>query len=212
MLSKGDTAARHVHAVLAAAVDDPGVPFRLQRQAGKAGAAALDFDRVRLFAGLAVKVRHNDVRLSLPLTFKILDLLKISIEFFSSYARQAAVPRNANRKSRDDKIQSTIEFLNRWLDDENQNHRLVHDVARHEHALIQLRRTTTLPADPCGVDRAQATPKSRPRRCQPLIYHEMSCDPLELERQLCSRHCDLSAIGRSRRYCVYRWDRLRQCR
>jgi ribosomal protein L12E/L44/L45/RPP1/RPP2 len=214
MPSKNITSARHVHAVLAAAVDDPSLLLRLQRQSGKAGAkdAALDFDRVRLFAGLAVKVRQNDVRLSLPLTFKLLDLLKISIELFASYAKQAAALRKANKKSRADKIQSIGEFLDAWLDRENPDQALVHDIRRHECALTDLRdRAAAMPGRPSGVNDAKVTPKSAPWRDERLIHYEMSCNPLELERQLRSRHCDLSTIRRGQFYYIYRWDDLRAC-
>ncbi len=101
MLRKNETAARHVHAVLAAAVDNPLLLERLRRQTAnrrKDGAAAFDLERIRLFAGLAVKVRQNDVRLSLPLTFKLLDKLKISVVLFAAYGKQAAALRQAKGK------------------------------------------------------------------------------------------------------------------
>jgi hypothetical protein len=216
MLRKNDTSPRHIHAVLAAAVDDPNLLEELHREAKssttKAKAVALDFDRVRLFAGLAVKVRQNDLRLSLPLTFRLLDLFKISIEFFASYAKEAASLRKANKKSRSDKIQSFFEFLDRWLNREDPDHALVWDIIRYERALIDLREAAAVVRGELDdAARKRVTAKSVPIRRKQTIHHDMSCNPLELGRVLRSRTGDSSAIQRGEFHYVYRWDNLRAC-
>jgi hypothetical protein len=99
MLKDSAPSARQVHAMLAAAVDDPIVLERLRRRARSRGDTAVDFERVRLFAGLAAKVRQNDIRLRLPLTFALLDRLKVSIEIFADYAKPAAGGRPATQQS-----------------------------------------------------------------------------------------------------------------
>ena len=141
MLRKNETAARHVHAVLAAAVDNPLLLERLRRQTAnrrKDGAAAFDLERIRLFAGLAVKVRQNDVRLSLPLTFKLLDKLKISVVLFAAYGKQAAALRQAKRKTLADKMELISRFMEDWLDAGDPQHALVRDILHHERALLAL--------------------------------------------------------------------------
>jgi hypothetical protein len=216
MLRKSDTSARHVHAVLAAAIDDPSLLERLRRQGKSSNPTAqniaLDFDQVRLFAGLAVKVRQNDLRLSLPLTFKLLDRLKISVELFASYAKVAAVLRKTNKKSREDKIRSLFEFLDRWLDRENPEHAFVWDMIRHERVLKDLGKSAATSA-PVGLQTSackKVAAKSVPVRSDQTIRFEMSCNPLELEEAL-RRSRDLSTIQRGQFHYVYRWDDLQGC-
>ena len=91
MPNRTETAARHVHATLAAAVADPIVLEHLRRTDNVG--SAFDLESIRLFAGLALKVRHNDIRLLLPLTFKLLDRLKISVPLFAAYGKTAAASR-----------------------------------------------------------------------------------------------------------------------
>src|SRR5438128_1106029 len=94
MLKKADGGARHVHSLLASAMVDPVLLERWRRNPSALnkmgiGSSALDISKVWRFSGLATKVRHNDVRLIAPLTFKLLDLAGVSIELFATYARQA---------------------------------------------------------------------------------------------------------------------------
>jgi hypothetical protein len=213
----GDISARRVHAVLAAAVDDPRVLERLQRRsalpgAGGRGAIDLDFRRLRLFCGLTVKVRQNDVRLSLPLTFKLLDALKISIAFFASYARQAAELRKRNKKARADKIASIAAFLDGWLDRDDPAHALVRDMIRHERALIELRQDAAArAAQPLPPGGARVTPGTVLRRREGVVHHEMSCDVIALARALRARGRDLAAVPRGQFHYVHRWDARRGC-
>src|SRR4051794_6599780 len=107
-----ETAARHVHASLAAAVAGP----RLLKRLGRTGSTgpAFDLERIRLFAGLALKVRHNDIRLLLPLTFKLLDRLKISVPIFAAYGEQAAALRQTKRTTRSDRLEVMSGFVEGW--------------------------------------------------------------------------------------------------
>jgi hypothetical protein len=218
MLRKNETAARHVHAVLAAAVDNPILLERLRRQPAnrrKDGAAAFDLERIRLFAGLAVKVRQNDVRLRLPLTFKLLDRLKISVVLFAAYGKQAAALRQAKRKTLADKMESISRFMEDWLDAGDPRHALVRDMLHHERALLVLNdhRGTGSARDHAETIARAATvrPKSVPRPVAGLIRHEMSCDPLALERLLRSPDSDLSKLRRGQFHYVYSRDKERGC-
>jgi hypothetical protein len=198
--------------MLAAAVDDPLVLERLRRRARSRGAAAFDFERVRLFAGLAAKVRQNDIRLRLPLTFALFDRLKISIAIFADYAKPAAALRQANKKSHADKIDSFCRFLDGWLDHGNPDHALAWDLIRHERALFELRDGAAVaPGQPGDAKREKVTAKSIPMRCARTVHHEMSSDPLELEQILRTRSGDLSALARGQFHYVYRWDAPRGC-
>jgi len=198
--------------MLAAAVDDPLVLERLRRQARSRGAAAFDFERIRLFAGLAAKVRQNDIRLRLPLTFTLLDRLKVSIAVFADYAKPAAALRQANKKSRADKIDSFCRFLDGWLDHGNPDHALAWDLVRHERALFELRDgATALPVQPGDAKREKVTAKSVPVRRARTAHHQMSANPLQLEQILRARSGDLSTLARGQFHYAYRWDEPRGC-
>jgi len=208
------TAARHVHAVLAAAVSNPALLEHLRQRAGRGedDTATFDLERIRLFAGLAVKVRQNDVRLSLPLTFKLLDRLKISIPLFAAYSKPAAALRQANKNMRSDKIESISCFLEGWLHVNDPAQALVRDILHHERALLVLNgnRATFLAEDrDRHTARAAAAvrPESIPRPAPGLTFHEMSCDPLALERMIRSPTGDLSTLRRGPFYYAYCWDK-----
>jgi hypothetical protein len=195
-----------VHALLAAAVDDPLLLERLRRQAAtQRNGSPLDLERVRLFAGLAVKVRQNDVRLSLPLTFKLLDKLKISLALFAAYATPAAALRQANKKSRADKREAISRFIETWLSPDDPDHALARDMLHHECALLDCNAhhaaTTVTPAT--------VNPTSVPRRAAGLIHHEMSCDPLALARLLRSPDGALASLQRGQLHYLYGWDARR---
>jgi hypothetical protein len=193
-----EMSARRVHAVLAAAMDDPRL---LEQWRSQGGHARFDLERMRLFAGLATKVRHNDVRLALPLTFRLLDLLGISIDAFAGYAARAAALRKANQKSKAAKIAALSAFLDDWLERTDAQHALVRDLMRHERSLHEL---GTASAARGAASHAKVSSASLPRRCEPMMHHEMSCHPLELARALGAAKADLAGLERGRFLYVYR--------
>jgi hypothetical protein len=193
-----EMSARRVHAVLAAAMDDPRLIAQWRSQGGQAG---FDLERMRLFAGLATKVRHNDVRLALPLTFRLLDLLGISIDAFAGYAARAAALRKANQKSKAAKIVALSAFLDDWLDPTDAEHALVRDMIRHERSLHEL---GAAPAADGAANPAKVSAASVPRRCEPMMHYETSCHPLELARALGAARPDLTGLERGRFPYVYR--------
>jgi len=211
MLRKNQTSARHVHAVLAAAVDDPALLDRLRRQGGARGSRGrtedYDLERLRLFAGLTVKVRQNDVRQRLPLTFKLLDRLKLSMPLFAAYGTQAAALRRGKKPTPEQKIESISHFIESWLDATDSGHALVRDLLLHERALLAANGAAAgAPTRKPGATPALAPPvtlASAPRRAHRLILHETSCDLTALERLLASRDAPLSALPRGRFHYVY---------
>jgi len=216
MPTSEETSARRVHALLAAALDDPGLlaQWRRNRPAVKqAGAAALDLDQVRLFSGLVTKVRQTDVRYSLPLTFKLMDVFKISIEVFASYAEPASGLRKAGKKSKAEKILALSEFLDGWLDHDNRDHALIRDIIRHERALIDLRdgRAAMTAQPDTAIGPRRLSVRSVPLRCVSVTHHEMSCNPLELAQMLHSSECDLAPLTRGQFFYLYRWDDRHSC-
>jgi hypothetical protein len=216
MLNNGDRSARRVHALVAAALDDPTLlaQWRGNRPAVRRdGAAALDLEGLRRFSGLATKVRQNDVRGNLPLTFELMDALKISIEVFASYAERSLALRAAGKKSKAEKILALSEFLDGWLDPGNPDHALVRDMFRHERTLFELsERGASAPAAPGPATGAgKLSVRSVPLRCESVTNHEMSCNPRELGRVIRSRKCDLASVARRQLFYVYRWDGRNDC-
>ncbi|MBP1097538.1 RiPP maturation protein ApyI [Bradyrhizobium diazoefficiens] len=213
MPRKTDTDGRHVHAALAAAVADPCVLERLHRT-GEAG-SPFDFERIRLFAGLALKVRHNDIRMLLPLTFKLLDRLKISVPLFAAYGKSAAALRLAGRTTRSDKLEVMSGFIEGWLRADDPMHALVRDALHHERALLTLEdRRANAPAgadDDATPATHAVTPAAVPRPAAGLIRTKMSCHPLQLAATLGSPKGDLTALHRGQFQFVYRWDALKGC-
>lgn len=213
MPNRTETAARQVHATLAAAVADPMLLERLRRT-GDAG-SAFDFERIRLFAGLALKVRHNDIRLLLPLTFKLLDRLKISVPIFAAYGKTAAASRLAKRTTRSDKLAVISGFIEGWLHADDPMHVLVRDALHHERALLALEDSHVEDPDPAGAAVAKATsavtPASVLRPAAGLVQNEMSYNPLLLAEALGSPGSDLSALRREQLHFVYCWDERRGC-
>ena len=177
----------------------------LRQQAGRGAddMAAFDLERIRLFAGLAVKVRQNDVRLSLPLTFKLLDRLKISIPLFAAYGRPAAALRQTGKNMRSDKIKSISCFMEGWLHATDPAHMLLRDILHHERALLILDGNGAEARDRTARAAATVRPQSIPKPAPGLVLHEMSCDPLALERTIRSPAGDLSTLQRGQFYYAY---------
>lgn len=190
MLKKPDLEARHVHSLLAAAMAEPLLleSWRSRGSRGKKTAPAkmgLDIEKVWQFAGLVTKVRYNDVRLIVPLTFKLLDLAGVSIEVFATYARQADVLRKAGRKSASEKLLAFSNLLDEWLDHDNALHALIWDLMRHESALFSLQAvhaSQTYRTPDTGPTPVSARSLPVPRGA--VVHYEMSCNPVELVRRL----------------------------
>src|SRR6266851_4467894 len=83
--------APNVHAALAAAMSDPNLLESWRRNPValrdiRINEQELDLEQVRNFIGLVTKVRHNDLRIVLPATFRLIDRAGLSIPLFADYA------------------------------------------------------------------------------------------------------------------------------
>ncbi len=206
--------ARQVHAAIAAAVADPALltSWRESPAARAAAPIVLDdrnLDRLWQFSGLATKVRHNDVRVSLPLTLGLLDRLGLSIELFAAYAPHAAALRQAGRNSRAEKIAAIASFLYRWLDRKNSAHARVWDMLRHESAIFEAQ--GALPSGiPSGVSR-RLRGKAVPVRARAVPRRRLRCDTIALAQRLSSGAFDLTRVPVGVFHFAYRWDEQRRC-
>jgi hypothetical protein len=186
--------------------------WRESSTARAAAPVALDdrnLDRLWRFSGLATKVRHNDVRLSLPVTFGLLDRFGLSIELFAAYAPHAAALRQAGRNARAQKIGAIASFLYRWLDRRNPAHARVWDMLRHERAIFEAQRRASgnVPSQRTRVFDAKAVPV-----CAPGVpRRRLGCDPIALAQMLQRRSCDLLQGPVGVFHFAYRWDARRRC-
>jgi hypothetical protein len=210
----GGESARLVHAAIAAAVADPAMlaSWRESSTARAAAPIALDdrnLDRLWRFSGLATKVRHNDVRLSLPLTFGLLDRLGLSIELFADYAPHAAELRQAGRNTRAQKIAAISSFLYRWLHRRHAAHARVWDVLRHEKSIYEAQSgaSSNVPSHKSRTFDASAVPMRAPN----VTHRRLRCDPMALAEMLRSPSFDLTQVPVGAFHFAYRWNARRRC-
>ncbi len=171
--------ARQVHAILASAVSDPELLERW-RLDPNVSPAEFDFDSIWRFSGLVTKVRHNDLRASLPAMFRMLDSAGISIELFAAYAPTAARLRTEKRSSKAEKIAALVEFIGKWLDLTQRRDAMIWDVARHEAALFHFRELAT--AEIPTTAAPEYRPDSVPVRRTGTVQYEMSSNPVSTAR------------------------------
>lgn len=204
--------ASRVHAVIAAGLENPHLltlwrqdPNRLQ----KCGVDPddLDLDALWKFAGLTAKVRHNGLRRDLPLTFRLLNVTGLEIEVFASYACFRAAAGAPYADTLDARAQDLFSFLEHWLDCEKHEHALLWDLIRHELALAQLSKLTTLASTVRSSVKSAPRAATIPRVCGEIILHEMRSDPREVSAKLhekSPRLADLSPGAFT--FCYWRRD------
>jgi hypothetical protein len=146
------------HGVMAQLLDDP---HRLAASgdSGGRGWPGLDVRRLRQMAGLVAKVRHNPVRVRLPLTMRALATAGIEIDFFADLAPELSDRRRAGL-SDEERTTIFVDALRRWLRPADRAHRLVADVLAHELTLRELAEHE--PVRPPALDAVVDT-GSRPR-------------------------------------------------
>ena len=173
--------ASKVHAVVAAGLDSPALialwqqdPERL-RHCG-VDPDTFDFDALQKFAGLTAKVRHNGLRIDLPLTFRLLNVAGLEIELFSAYARfRAGTGYAATTAGR---AQDLLSFMSEWLDFDRLEHVLLWDLMRFELALTNLGNLSSTSrslkvSSTLGIPRASDVP----RVLGNIVLLEMRSDP-----------------------------------
>lgn len=97
-----------------------------------------DLEALWRFSGLTTKVRHNDLRCHLPMTFVLLGDTGLEFDLFADYAIPAAELRAAGKNSVWDKLEGLFEFLQTWLDLNRRDHALLWTIFRHEATIAQI--------------------------------------------------------------------------
>ena len=195
--------ARRVHAVLAAGVQHPDLIERWQLdprelQVHGIDEGTLDLSALRKFAGLSTKVRHNQLRSRLPLTFRLLHVAGMEIEVFASYASFRSSTGQRFAPTTEQRAADLIAFLKDWLDPGRLDHALLWDLVRHEEALA------SLAASPPTTGEA-SVPAGVPVVDGKIILHQMRCDPKEIAPLLFERPPRLDGIAlETRHWCYWR--------
>jgi hypothetical protein len=205
-----------VHSVVATALTRPGVlndregDLAGRLQAGSK-AIGLDLASVNDFAGLAEKVRHNQIRYELELTFRLLRLFELEIALFRDYLPTSLARRQRGLTKPADRVIGLAEFAPEWAGDDE--HRcVVRDVLIHECILAAFRGDIERlggdmgnapdSEDGCGHAIA-ATPNSVPAFRGSVVVRSMICDPDQVADVLRDREPDLTLIRRESRTAVY---------
>jgi hypothetical protein len=134
---------RQVHSIVAAGLADPRLLARWAADAGalaKLGIVPEEFDvgALRKFAGLTTIVRHNGLRQDLPRTFQLLSEARIEIDLFADYAVHLADAERRLAPGAAARAAEFAEFIGHWIDPGRPAHLLIHDVVRHEVAILLL--------------------------------------------------------------------------
>ena len=175
--------ANKVHAVIAAGLQSPelinlwrGDP-NLLRNCG-IEPESFDFDALQKFAGLTTKVRHNGLRLDLPLTFRLLNVAGLEIELFSAYATFRATSGIGYADTTAGRAQDLLDFMEHWLDFDRREHVFLWDMMRHELALTNLANLKPTSSRP-EPSPAMKIPRSAdvPRIRGTITLVEMRSDP-----------------------------------
>jgi hypothetical protein len=196
--------ASRIHSVIAAALADPGLLDRWQREPEALRRYGVDPERLDLaslhkFSGLALKIRHNGLRADFPLTFRLLSVSGLEIDLFAAYASHLAAQGQASSRSVERKADDLLAFLETWRSSGGLHHALLYDVLRHERALMHLSRcqpaiddgATSAPG--CAAPRPGAVPRIRGM----VVLHEMGCDPRDLAATLRTRSPRLEEVALS---------------
>lgn len=154
---------------------------------------SVDLDALADFAGLSEKIRHNQCRIDLPLTFRLLLLTGLEIALFRDYAPRSLARRRLGRTSTRDRLNGLLEFVEAWAPPTDPDRCLVRDVLRHEHAIATLRDAADPPAT-AGSDEPDRTAVPRPHGH--LVVHRLTCDPRQVGQVLRDRDPDLGRIER----------------
>lgn len=198
-------AAALVQSVMAAALADPHrleewieEPRLLERYG--MDAAAMDLSALADFAGLSEKVRHNQCREHLELTFRLLRLSGMEVELFRSYAPRSRQRRRQGLTTVADRLDGLAAFVEAWAQQGDAGRTLVRDVLWHEYVIAVLRDSgAAATADGLDPAASHAVPVHDGR----LAVRRTTCSPFQVTEVLRAREPDLAAIERGTWTFVY---------
>lgn len=160
--------------------------------------AVMDLSSLADFAGLSEKVRHNQCREHLELTFRFMRLAGIEVQLFRCYAPRSRQRRRQGLTSVPDRLQGLAEFVEEWAGQDEGDRRVLCDVLWHEYLIAVLRDTDATP-DPGDHAVACGIPVHDGR----IVFRRTTCNPLQVAEVLRARDPDLAAIERGAWTFVY---------
>lgn len=189
--------AARVHTVLLAAASDPRLIAQWTQDPDTLLCLGIDpqtlnLKALRYFVGLALKVRHNNLRDGFPNTFRLLDVTGWAIELFAEYALEVA-SRGPLPSRSEERADHLVAFINQWYSRDQTDHSLLWDLVRHEHALMRLK-VPPASENPVGTP-LRVTGASIPRHRGTVILHEMERDPRTIVRALLERDPQLGTLS-----------------
>jgi hypothetical protein len=139
-----------------------------------------DLETMWKFVGLMVKVRHNKLRVQLPMTFRLMTIGELEIEVFASYATHQAIAGRSLSDTSEARLTDLLSFLEHWLNFERHEHTLLWDLIRHEEALTRLSAAARLAPKRMAAKSLQQVilnPNHIPRICGDVVLLTMRSDP-----------------------------------
>jgi hypothetical protein len=188
--------AREVYSILAAGLNHPDKILQWQDhsdflQERGVSPDSLDLEALWKFAGVAAKVRHNGLRQSFPLSFRLMRAGGLDVELFSSYATACSASGHKYANSTLQRARDLVAFLSEWREPDCTEHSLLWDIMRHELALLELKeRAGVAIASPGRKAGTGASPGQRLskqsilRAHETLILLEMAHSPKDIEAML----------------------------
>ena len=180
-------------------------PVRLAREAAKppaqrsAALRELDLDSLADFMGLTEKVRHNQVRGDLEMTFRLLRITGQEIQLFRDYAPTSLQRRARRLTSPTQRLDGLVEFTESWAGTDPQRC-LVRDVLRYEHTVARFRRDTSVEED---REPAVLLTDSVLTHHGTIVAVDATCHPVAVLDALRAHEPDLQRIERQPYVLVY---------
>jgi hypothetical protein len=164
--------------------------------------SAMDLDGLADFAGLAERVRHNQCRRDLQLTFRLLWLAKLEVALFRDYTPVSLQRRRAGLNTTADRIAGLAEFMAGWAEDDP-TRGLVRETLDHEHLVARLRHAE-VPVPPPGASASRPGEPAVPLPNGRLVVRTSSCNPWQVAEVLKATKPDLGSIERDSWTLIYR--------
>lgn len=195
------------HSVLAAALADADrlAAWRADpRLLGEYGIepSTMDLDGLADFAGLSERVRHNQCRRDLQLTFRLLWLTKLEVALFRDYTPVSLRRRRAGLNTTAHRIAGLAEFMAEWAEGDPTRD-LVRETLDHEHIVARLRHAE-VPVPPQGAGASRPDEPAVPLPNGRLVVRTSSCNPRQVAEVLKTSKPDLGLIERGSWTLIYR--------
>jgi hypothetical protein len=164
--------------------------------------STMDLDGLADFAGLAERVRHNQCRRDLHLTFRLLWLAKLEVALFRDYTPVSLRRRRAGLNTTADRIAGLAEFMAEWAQGDP-TRGLIRETLEHEQIVARLRHAE-VPAPPPGAGASRPDEPAVPLPNGRIVVRTSSCNPMRVAEVLQANQPDLGLIERGSWTLIYR--------